>query len=120
MTSSRLLAASTALLLVLLTGCIHSRKTVYTDPVRTTVSFESEKAGRVFYEALSQSTEGRQRTESKAGVHLIVIDVETETVTGPNQFFNEAVARCDSNGDGTITELEANLFASMPPVHHRK
>ena len=94
-------------------GCINQHKTVYRDVDRTPVSFESETAGRVFYEALSKMPP-QNRTESKTQVSIpIVFDVSRTEVTGTNTRFNEAVKLCDTNKDGKITELEANIFATQ-------
>lgn len=102
-------------LLLLVTGCISSHETVYADTPRTKVAFASDKAGRLFYEALARSSESRQRTEKHTEVNLILIDVDHRTVAGPNQLFNEAVAFCDTNHDGEITEAEAEIFARAWP-----
>jgi hypothetical protein len=95
-------------------GCISSHSTSYTDIERVKVSFASEKAGRIFYEALSKSSERTPREESKSSVNLILIDFESRKVTGPNKFFNEAVATCDTDQNGTISEQEAEIFAAAP------
>ena len=94
-----------------LAGCISSRSTSYSDVERVKVSFASERAGRLFYETLSRLPH-EEREESKNDVSLILINVERKTITGPNRFFNEAVARCDTDHDGIITEEEAQIFAS--------
>ena len=94
-----------------LSGCISSRSTSYTDVDRVKVSFASERAGRLFYETLSRLPH-EQREESKHELSLILIDLERRTITGPNRFFNDAVARCDTDHDGTITEEEAQIFSS--------
>lgn len=94
-------------------GCINQHKTVYRDVERTPVSFESETAGRVFYETLSKMPP-QSRTESKTQVSIpIVFDVSRTEVTGTNTRFNEAVKLCDTNKDGKITEIEANIFAGQ-------
>jgi hypothetical protein len=50
-------------------------------------------------------------------VNLILIDIDERTVVGPNRRFNEAVAFCDTNHDGEITEIEADIFsAAWPPA----
>jgi len=94
-----------------LAGCISSRSVSYSDVERVKVSFASERAGRLFYETLSRLPH-EEREESKNDVSLILINVERKTITGPNRFFNEAVARCDTDHDGIITEEEAQIFAS--------
>ena len=96
-------------------GCINQHKTVYRDVERAPVSFETETAGRVFYEALSKMAP-QSRTESKTQISIpIVFDVSRTEVTGSNIRFNEAVQRCDTNKDGKITEIEANIFAAQNP-----
>lgn len=105
-------AALLAATLLSTTGCISSHETVYSDAPRSKISFASDKAGRVFYETLSRSRESRPRTEKRTEVNLILIDVEQRTVTGPNHLFNEAVAYCDTDRDGLITETEADIFSN--------
>ncbi len=100
-------------LALLATGCINHEETVYQDPPRMAVSFENETAGRVFFETLSRSPNGR-REESSTEVNLpIVFHHKVKTVRGPNATFNDAVIRCDTDRDGKITELEANIFAGQ-------
>ena len=105
---------STGILLFVLAvgnGCISSEKTVYRDAERTKVEFENDTAGRLFYEALSKAS-SRNRSESKTEISLpIVFDHKVRTVDGDNILFNSAVRRCDSNGDGKITEQEARIFS---------
>lgn len=103
------LAAGAAMLL---SGCISHERTVYRDVARVKVEFENETAGRVFYETLSQSP-STQRTESNTEVDIpVVFEHKRKVVTGPNAGFNRAVEQCDSNKDGRITEVEANIFAA--------
>lgn len=106
-----LLAALGLLALGATSGCISSHEVVYTDPPRTAVAFDTEKAGRVFYETLARTPDSRRRTEHRVEVDLILIDVERRTVAGPNRLFNEAVAFADTDKNGTITEAEAEIFA---------
>lgn len=95
-------------------GCIHTSETVVHDESRTPVEFENDTAGRVFYEALSQRHH-HAREESSTEVSLpLVFEHKVRTVRGPNSDFNDAVARCDTNHDGKITETEARIFAGMP------
>lgn len=108
---SVLLSSFCLLALGATSGCISTHETVYSDLARSKVTFASEKAGRVFYEALARTPESRQRTEKHTEVNLILIDVDHRTVAGPNRLFNEAVAFADTNHDGEITEIEADIFA---------
>ena len=99
-----------------LAGCISHETTVYRDTERRKVEFESEAAGRIFYEALSKVPSARGRQESKTEVSIpVVFDHKTRTVAGPNATFNDAVERCDTNQDGKITELEARIYADQRP-----
>jgi|GEM_PF-646280 len=96
-----------------LAGCIHHSDTTYRDVERVKVQFESEKAGRIFYEALSKMP-FNAHVESHTDVSIPVVFDNSHTVkSGENEKFNEAVRRCDTNKDGVITETEAEIFASQ-------
>jgi hypothetical protein len=96
-----------------LAGCIDHSETTYREAERVKVQFENEKAGRIFYEALSKMP-FHGRTESHTEVSIPVVFDNTYTVkSGENEKFNEAVRRCDTNKDGMITEAEAEIFASQ-------
>lgn len=117
---ARLVLASTGFAaLVALSGCIPVHKTVDSDVDRVRVSFASDRAGRVFYETLSRTPARGYRTEKRASVNLLFIDVEERIVSGPNRIFNDAVSFADTNQDGTITEAEADIFASAWPSAKR-
>jgi hypothetical protein len=109
------LAVICSVLACALSGCISSRSTSYTDVERAKIAFASERAGRLFYETLSKLPH-EEREESKNEVSLILIHLERKTVTGSNRFFNQAVDRCDTDKDGTITEEEAQIFAASAKV----
>ena len=96
-----------------LAGCIHHSETTYRDVGRVKVQFESEKAGRIFYEALSKMPFAAH-AESHTVVSIpVVFDNEYTVKSGENEKFNEAVRRCDTIKDGVITETEAGIFASQ-------
>ena len=98
---------------LVLSGCITHKSTVVRNVDRTRVEFENDTAARIFYEALSKLPEGRHQAESTTTIDIpVVFENERHVVTGPNATFNEAVAECDSNRDGKITELEAKIFAA--------
>lgn len=95
-----------------LVGCISHSETIYRDAERVKVQFETEKAGRVFYEALSKMPfEGRGESHTEVSIP-IVFDNKSTVKSGENERSNEAVRRCDTNKDGVITESEAEIFAS--------
>jgi hypothetical protein len=94
------------------TGCISTDETVYRDQERIKVEFENDAAGRLFYEALSQTRGSHARSESKTELSIpVVFHHKHRVVEGENFAFNHGVQRCDSNGDGRITELEARIFS---------
>ena len=100
-------------LILLLAGCIHHSETTYHDSERVKVQFQSEKAGRVFYEALSKMP-FHDPSESHTEVSIpVVFDNKYTVKSGENEKFNEAVRRCDTNKDGVITEAEAEIFAGQ-------
>ena len=111
---SALALAMTAFGAVLfLAGCIDHSETTYRNSERVQVRFETEKAGRVFYEALSKMPY-HEPAESHTEVFIPVLFENKYTVkTGENGKFNEAVRRCDTNKDGLITEAEAEIFAGQ-------
>lgn len=93
------------------TGCISHQDTTYRDVPRAPVEFENEAAGRIFYEALGKIRPA-QAAESRTDISVpLIFDSKHREVTGPNIAFNDAVACCDTNRDGRITELEAKIFA---------
>ena len=98
---------------IFLAGCINHSETTYRDVERMKVQFENEKAGRVFYEALSKMHfESGSESHTEVSIPL-VFDNNNTVKTGENGRFNEAVRRCDTNKDGVITETEAEIFASQ-------
>jgi NhaP-type Na+/H+ and K+/H+ antiporter len=99
---------------VLLTGCITHRSVVYQDVERVKVEFESDAAARLFYETLSRNSAAGRHSESTTTISIpIVFENEQKVVPGRNAEFNEAVAICDSNKDGKITEAEARIYANQ-------
>jgi len=101
------------------TGCISTEQTVYHDQERVKVEFENDTAGRLFYEALSKQQSHHGRTESKTEVSIpVVFDHKRRVIDGESISFNQAVRRCDTNGDSRITELEARIFAEQAEKHH--
>jgi hypothetical protein len=95
-------------------GCISSHQTVYEDAPRARVEFENETAAKLFYERLSRLT-ASETSESRSAVSIpVVLDVSRTRRRSYNSVFNEAVARCDTNQDSRVTELEARIFAEQP------
>ena len=110
----RPMSALALALAALNTGCISTEQTVYQDQERVKVEFENDAAGRLFYEALSKQQSRHNRSESKTEVSIpVVFDHKRRVLEGESVAFNRAVRRCDTNGDGRITELEARIFAEQ-------
>ena len=114
MKRSKLELIAIAVLGVALTGCVSHKSVVYQDVDRVKVEFESDAAARLFYETLSRNAPSRTQSESTTTISIpIVFENEQKTVAGPNVKFNAAVAICDSNKDGKITETEARIYANQ-------
>jgi hypothetical protein len=100
---------------LLFAGCVSHKSVTYKDVERVKITFESDAAARLFYETLSKNSGDQKHSESTTTFSIpIIFENEQKTVTGPNTKFNEAVADCDSNKDGVITEQEARIYAN----HH--
>jgi hypothetical protein len=100
--------------LLSLCGCITHNETVYRNPDRMKVEFESDAAARAFYETLSKTTIPSARHESNTTVEIpVVFEHHSHVVDGENVAFNNAVKQCDTNQDGRITEMEARIFAEQ-------
>ena len=93
-------------------GCIHTKRTEIVDEVRLPVEFETEAAGRIFYESLSKRPARSNGAEEVTRVELpLVFSNERRVVKGDSSAFNQAVRECDTNGDRRITEAEARIWA---------
>lgn len=107
----------TALLAIVaaaLTACISSKETIYRETERMKVEFESDTAARLFYEAFTKSPESRQRNEKTTKFIIpVIIDHQRTEKDSENTAFNLAVRRCDTNGDGKISEPEARIYAAQ-------
>src|SRR5438046_9389545 len=101
-------AAALAVAALLNTGCISTERTVYQEPERVKVEFENDAAGRLFYEALSKLESRHDRNESRTSISIpVVFEHKHRVVDGENVAFNQAVRRCDTNGDVRITDQDA-------------
>lgn len=112
MTRLAFASIATAAAALLSTGCISTEKTEYREAERTKVEFESDAAGRSFYEGLAKLQGRRSRSESKTDISIpVIFEHRHRVVEGENVGYNEAVRQCDTNGDGKITEAEARIFS---------
>jgi hypothetical protein len=98
-------------------GCISHDETVYEEVPRSRIEFENDRAARVFYESLTKAPP-RRHSESKTEVAIpFIFDHKRRVIPGQNVAFNDAVALCDTNQDGKITESEAQIFADARVKH---
>ena len=98
---------------LLVSGCITHHSTTYIEADRTRVDFENDTAARLFYETLNKHWSGN-RSESSTKVEIpFIFESEERTLPSRNKEFNDAVAACDTNHDGRITEQEARNFAGQ-------
>jgi len=108
----RLAAATGAVALLVLTpGCItlFSKTEVVRDgeqprPVR----FESPEAAELFHRAMKAKADGC-RGGAYVGVPFVTL-YSRDRVLSPTARFNDAVARCDTDQDGLITLVEAQIY----------
>jgi hypothetical protein len=110
-----LLVAPLALCAVAGGGCLinsSNEKVLEPDAPRTSVQFESEKAMAAF----QKETQNRYRAgggERGSGAFAIpfVIAASEKRVLSENAFYNTQVKKADVNGDGTISDVEARVYA---------
>ena len=96
-------------------GCLinsASEKVIEPDAPRTTVNFESEKAMASFQKAVNNRyRSGGGERGSGAFAIPFVIAVAEKRVLSENAFYNTQVRNADVNGDGTISDAEARVYA---------
>jgi hypothetical protein len=110
-TLQKILIGFLSLTLLAAAGCVSYRETKHTDVKRAEVTFASDKAARIFYEAFNAVGDVGRKTERQTCTLLFFTYTKTGLGQGQNVLFNEAVRFCDTNGDHVITEAEAELFA---------
>ena len=92
-------------------GCVSYQETKSPDVARTQVTFASDRAARLFYEAFIAAGDVGRKTERETCTWLFFTYTKTGIAPGSNALFNAAVQVCDTNGDRQITEAEAEIFA---------
>jgi len=105
------------LILPLLGGCLisHSQKRVIREgEVRQPIRFESEETALLFNE-MATSDEARKSEGSSASFGIpFLVGLSRSSVPSHNAFYNDQVSKCDVNGDGLISDCEAEEFAARP------
>lgn len=115
--SRRAISVVAGVMTIMGSGCISHDETVYEDVPRSRIEFENDRAARVFYESLTKAPP-RRHSESKTEVAIpFIFDHKRRVIPGQNVAFNDAVALCDTNQDGKITESEAQIFADARVKH---
>ena len=104
----------TTTLPIMLTGCISHTSVEYRDEERASVEFESDAAARLFYETLTKNPRVGKQSEERWNIEIpFVFEHSGQVRSGRNVAFNQAVAACDTNKDGRITEAESRIFANQ-------
>jgi hypothetical protein len=114
MNRTRLLAAGLAVAsLSVVQGCLtlySKTEVVRGEEPRRPISFENAQAAETFQKAM------RDKSPSLGGIDISIPFVtlySKERQLSDSAFFNLCVMRCDTNQDGTITQAEAEIFASL-------
>jgi hypothetical protein len=96
-------------------GCLinsASREVIEPNAPRTAVNFESEKAMATFQkEVKHRYRAGGGEQGSGAFAVPFVMAVSETRVLSENAFYNTQVRNADVNGDGTISDAEARVYA---------
>jgi hypothetical protein len=110
---TRLMAAAcAAVVLVFVPGCVtlfSKTEVVREGEARRPVTFESQQAAETFHTALKK--QHPSLGSAYLGVPFVTL-YSRDRVLSETARFNDAVARCDTNQDGVITEVEATVFAN--------
>lgn len=96
---------------IALTGCItfYSKTDIERgDEQRRPVRFENERAGTLFTEELERRSD--VVGEVAIGMPFVTFYERTRRLSDA-AFFNEQVRICDTDQDGIITEIEANVYS---------
>jgi hypothetical protein len=97
----------------LLPGCLtlySKTEVVRAEEARRPITFENAEAAEIFHKA-SQSKSG-----SLGGTDISIPFItlySKERQLSDSALFNECVTRCDTNQDGIITLVEAQIFAKL-------
>ena len=113
MKSKIAVCAVVAVVVVVNSGCLvnHSHRTIVrqTEPLYA-VSFDSPQSKEV-YEDFVDSWMEREEDLSKSSFAIpFLIGTEHSKVTSENAVRNDIALRFDADGDGLITQQEANVF----------
>lgn len=96
------------------TGCITLfSKTEYvrSEESRRPVRFECQETANSFHDAYKNRT--REVGGSYAGVPFVTVYSKHRKLSEVAAW-NDAVAKCDTDQDGTITQVEAEVFSKWP------
>ena len=114
MDSVRVLAAALAVAsLSLLPGCLtlySKTEVVRGEEARRPITFENVQAAEVFNKAVKNTTVSLGGTD--VSIPFITL-YSKERQLSDSALFNDCVMRCDTNQDGIITLVEAQIFAQL-------
>jgi hypothetical protein len=96
-------------------GCLinsSSERVVEPDAPRTGVQFESETAMATFQKEAEHRYRAGGGVQGRGGFGIpFVIGVSEKRVLSENAFYNTQVRKADVNGDGSISDAEARVYA---------
>lgn len=114
MLRARVLLATLAMaLLVSTSGCLtifSKTEVIRGEEPRRPIRFESLEAAEVFNKAT------KDKSANLGGTHLgipFITLYSKDRQLSDSAHFNDCVLRCDTDQDGTITLVEAKMFASL-------
>jgi hypothetical protein len=114
MNHARFLAAAVAVVaLALLPGCLtlfSKTEVVRGEESRRPVRFENPQAADAFTTAMKDKSQSLGATHF--GIPFVTFYAKDRQLS-ESAHFNDCVARCDTDQDGTITYIEAKMFEKL-------
>jgi hypothetical protein len=97
----------------LVSGCLtlfSKTEVIRGEEPRRPIRFENQEAAETFYRAL------KDKSASLGGTHFgipFITLYSKDRQLSDSAHFNDCVLRCDTDQDGTITLVEAKMFATL-------
>ncbi len=110
----RMLFALAVCALVFQTGCItlfSKTEVVRSEEQRRPVTFENQEAAETFQ--TSAKSRCREMGGSYVGVPFVTLYSKQQKLSEVANW-NDSVAKCDTDQDGVITQVEATMFSKWP------
>ena len=97
----------------LMSGCLvmgSKHEVLRKDETVKKIEFESEEAGILFHKVRRQATAHGGQEEHDCIVIPFIIAHNTHRKLSDNARYNDEISKCDANGDGHITLIEAKIY----------